>query len=135
MFDSIQKNTLIGNLKNVLNHDELHLIQILLDMKIAAKCGNYKNLFFSMGTGASQGDFSSTIEFTFYQAKSFETSLANDTSFLDKHNTKQSNSPIVPQNYQIDIEQQYADDISKISTTISAVEKMKNEQPLVQRKD
>ena len=36
-FDSIQRNTLIEDLKNVLNQDELHLIRILLDVKIAAK--------------------------------------------------------------------------------------------------
>ena len=40
-FDSTQRNTLIEDLKNVLNHDELHLIRILLDVKIAAKFGNY----------------------------------------------------------------------------------------------
>ena len=36
-FDSIQRNTLIEDLKNVLNQDELHLIRILLDVKISAK--------------------------------------------------------------------------------------------------
>ena len=49
-FDSIQKNTLIDDLKNVLNQDDLHLIRILIDMKIAAKCGNYKSRFFSTNT-------------------------------------------------------------------------------------
>ena len=42
----------------------------------------------------------------------------------------QSSYPIVSPNYQIDIEQQYADGISKISTSISAIEKMKDEQPV-----
>ena len=42
-FDSIQRNTLFEDFKNVLNHDGLHLIRILLDVKIAAKCGNYKS--------------------------------------------------------------------------------------------
>ena len=42
----------------------------------------------------------------------------------------QSNYPIVPPNYQIDIDQQYVDDISKISTSISAIEKMKDELPV-----
>ena len=49
-FHSIQKNTLIDDLKNVLNQDDLHLIRILIDMKIAAKCGNYKSRFFSTDT-------------------------------------------------------------------------------------
>ena len=42
----------------------------------------------------------------------------------------QSNYPIIPPNYQIDINQQYADDISKIFTSISAIEKMKDELPV-----
>ena len=42
-FNSIQRNTLIEDLKNVLNQGELHLIQILLDVKIPAPCGNYKS--------------------------------------------------------------------------------------------
>ena len=47
----------------------------------------------------------------------------------------QSNYRMVPQNYLINIDQQYADDISKISTSITAIEKMKDELPikLVQR--
>ena len=42
----------------------------------------------------------------------------------------QSNYPIVPPNYQTDIDQQYEDDISKMSTGISAIEKMKDELPV-----
>ena len=43
--DSIKRNTLIKDLKNIINHDKLHLIQILLDVTIAAKCGDYKSRF------------------------------------------------------------------------------------------
>ena len=42
----------------------------------------------------------------------------------------QSNYPIVPPNYQTDIDQQYEDDISKMSTSISAIEKIKDELPV-----
>ena len=42
----------------------------------------------------------------------------------------QSNYPAVSPNYQIDIDQQYGDDISKISISISAIEKMKDEVPV-----
>ena len=66
----------------------------------------------------------------FYLAKSLETTIANDTPSLEEHNNIQSNYPIVSQNYQIDIDQQYADDIKKISTSISAIEKMKDELPV-----
>ena len=126
-FNSIQRNTLIEELKNVLNQDELHLIRILLDVKIAAKCGNYKSLFFSMNTGVPQGVCASASEFTFYLAKSLEATIANETPSLEEHNNTQNNYPIVSPNYQIDIDQQYADDISKILTSITAIEKMKDE--------
>ena len=45
-----------------------------------------------------------------------ETTIVNSTPSLEKHNIVQSNHPIVPQNYQIDLDQQYADYISKISS-------------------
>ena len=80
--------------------------------------------------GAPQGDLASASEFTFQLAKSLETTIANDTPSLEENNNMQSNYPIVPPNYQIDIDQQYVDDISKISTSISATEKMKDELPV-----
>ena len=126
-FNSIQRNTLIEDLKNVLNQDKLHLIRILLDVKIAAKSGNYKSQFINTNPGAPQGDCASTSEFAFYLAKPLETTIANDTRSLEEHNNIQSNYPIASPNYQIDIDQQYADGISKISTSISGMEKMKDE--------
>ena len=53
--------------------------------------------------------------------------IANDTPSIEEHNNIQSNYPIVSPNYQIDIDQQYADDISKMLTSISAMEKMNDE--------
>ena len=126
-FDSLQRSILIEDLENVLNQDELHMIRMLLDVKIAAKCGNYKSQFSSTDTEAPQGDCVSACEFTFYLAKSLETTIANDTRSLEKHNIIQSDYPIVPQNYQIDIDEQYAHDISKKLTSISAIKKIKYE--------
>ena len=83
-----------------------------------------------MSHGAPQEDFASASEFTFYLAKSLEATIANDTPSLEEQNNIQSNYPIVSPNYQIDIDQQYADDISKISTSISVIEKMKDELPV-----
>ena len=117
----IQKNTLIEDLKNIPNQDVLHLIRILFDLETAAKCGDYKSQFFNVDTGTPQGDCGSVSEFTFYLAKSLETTIANDTPSLEERNNMQSNYPIVSLNYQIDIDQQYADDISKISSSISAI--------------
>ena len=59
-----------------------------------------------------------------------ETTIANSTPSLEKHNIVQSNYPIVPQNYQIDLDQQYADYTSKISSSINVIEKINNELPV-----
>ena len=96
--------------------------------KIAAKCGNYKSWFFSKDTGAPQGDFASASEFTFYLPKSLQMTIANDMPSLE--DTITCKVIIVPPTYQIAIDQQYAADISKISTSISAIEEMKNEIPV-----
>ena len=77
---TIYRKTLIKDLKNVLDQDELHLIQILLHVKIAAKWGHYKVQF---SAETPQGDCASASEFTFYLAKSLGTTIANDTSSLE----------------------------------------------------
>ena len=89
-----------------------------------------QNPVFQYEHGTPQGDCSSLSEFTFCLAKLRKTSIANDTPSLEEHNTRQSNYTIVPQNYQMDIDKQYEDDISKLLTSISAIEKMKDELPV-----
>ena len=79
-----------------------------------------------MDTGAPQGDYASPCELTFYLAKSLKTTITY-VRLSEEHNTIQSIFSIVPQNYQIDIDQQYTYHISKILTSISAKEKMKDE--------
>lgn len=103
-FDSIQRNPLIKDLKSILNQDELHLIQIVLHVKIAAKFANCKSWFFSTGTRAPQGDCTSVSEFSFYPAKLIENTIANETLSLVEHKIIQNNFSIVPQNYQIEID-------------------------------
>ena len=83
-----------------------------------------------MDTGGPQGDYGSTSEFSFYLAKSLEPTIANDTPSLEENNNMQNNYPNGTPNYQIDLDQQCADDLSKISTSIIAIEKMKDELPV-----
>ena len=94
-FGSMQRNTLIEEPKNVLNQDELHLTQILLDMTISVKCGKYKSQFFSTDTGAPQGRLPKRMWVYFYLAKSFEATIFNDTPSSEEHNTIQINYPLV----------------------------------------
>ena len=86
--------------------------------------------FSSTDTGAPKRDCASASEFNFYLAKSLETTIANCTPSLWEHNNIQSHYPIVIQNNQTHIDQQYADDTSKISISINAIEKMKYELPV-----
>ena len=101
------------------------MIRSLLDVKIVAKCGNCRSQFFSTDTGAPPGvcasDLPNWITWT---------AIANDTPSLEQHNNIQSNYHIVPPNYQIDVDQQYADNTSKISTSISAIYKFKDHLPV-----
>ena len=52
------------------------------DVKIAAKCGNYKSRFLSKDTGAPQEHCASASEFMFCLAKSLKTTIANYTPFI-----------------------------------------------------
>ena len=45
-FDSVKRSTLINDLSNIINQDELHLIKILLDVKLAVKNGNHITNYF-----------------------------------------------------------------------------------------
>lgn len=42
-FNSVKRNAITEDLKNMLNQDKLDLIRILLDVKIGAKFGNFKS--------------------------------------------------------------------------------------------
>ena len=107
--NSIHINTIIEDLKNTLNQDELHLIWILLDLKILAKYSRNNSKFFNTNTRAPQGDCASPSEFTFYLIKLHETTNTINTT-LEDHNTIQdqiskSNYTIIPQNYLIEFNQ------------------------------
>ena len=84
-FDSIKRSILINELQKVINNDELHLIKMLLDVKIAVKCGNKIGDFFNTDTGVPQGDCSSANEFTFYLAKSLIKKLEQIATELQDH--------------------------------------------------
>ena len=71
-FDSINRKLLIEDLKQIIDPDELHLVKILLDVKLAVKCGNSKSEYFDTNVGAPQGDCASANEFTFYVAKTLQ---------------------------------------------------------------
>ena len=69
-FDSINRATLIKDLEKILQKDELHLINTMLNVELSVKCGLHHSNYFKTDTGAPQGDCASANIFTFYLSKS-----------------------------------------------------------------
>ena len=129
--------------EQLLTSDELHLIKLLLNVKLAVKCGQSQSKYFETDTGAPQGDCASANEFTFYLAKSIternNTIQHIEHNYFFNHINKQNN--IMSQEHtehsyniptlvnHIDIDHEYADDISKITSNYSSVQFFKYHLP------
>ena len=108
------------------NQDELHLKWIVLNVKIAAKCVNYKNKFLSTkeylkeivsvpASFTSLNNLKQQIQLTY---------LHEGNTIPRKAKWAKNNNTIIPESYQIDIDQLHiANDISKISTYFSPCKK------------
>ena len=132
-FDSVNRTVLINNLNKILEKDEVHLLQLMINVYISVKCGKYNSDFFQTDTGVPQGDCASANEFTFYLAKA----LLSDNQAYEHDYAKNIEIPIISKiqtehNYNkpqtkkhIDINQEYADDISQITS---------NRETILQRK-
>ena len=142
-FDSINRALLINDLQSVIDPDELHLIKILLNVQLAVKCGKAQSKYFETDIGAPQGDCASANEFTFYLAKSLternNTIQHIEHSYFSNHIKKQN--IIISQEHtehsytiptlvnHIDIDHEYADDISKITSNYSSIQYLKYHLP------
>ena len=120
-FDTVVRATLINDLQEILEPDETHLISILVkDVKLQVKCEQNTGESFITNTGVPQGDCLSPILFTLYLSKALKTPQEiqqNDflPCFLNEHSYSQVQfNPFT-------LDQQYADDISWITTSESKV--------------
>ena len=138
-FDSINRALLINDLKHTIDNDELHLIKILLGVKLSVKCGQSKSDFFDTDTGAPQGDCASANEFTYYLAKTLLEANSAQPILHNYVNQQQQvaisevlsehNCSTPTQIKHITINQEYADDMSKITSSYSEVQNLKNHLP------
>ena len=80
-FDTVDRSKLINELQEVINTDELHLITKLMDVKLAARCGQHVSDYFNTDTGVPQGDCMSANEFTFYLSKALEKEVKIDHDY------------------------------------------------------
>ena len=117
-FDTMERKTLINDLELILEPDEIFLFCKLLDIKLAVKCGSTLGNLFETDTGGPQGDCSSAKNFTFYLAKTL------------KPDQTESQNQTAQDQQGITLEQQYADDISKITTNRQEIEKTLEEYPI-----
>ena len=69
-FDTIDRGTLLQDLSEIINPDELHLVSLLLiDVKLQVKYNNTTGKIFIPDIGSPQGDCASPIWFIFYLHK------------------------------------------------------------------
>ena len=140
-FDTVCRNTLLNDLRKILNRDELHMISMLIrDVELVVKCGKEKGAPFKTNIGVPQGDCLSPVLFTLYLAKALE----QDKSEIEQeHNYSQikiENEWMLPKHledhsyYQIatpriHIDQQYADDIGYITSDANIIKHIKQTIP------
>ena len=116
-FDTVQRNTLLKDLRQMLTPAELHITKILIqDVSLKVRIGKETSEEFTTKMGVPQGDCLSPILFTLYLAKALkETNTQNSDT-----NTKNDHLPTWLQDHTYSkqkdigllIEPKYADDIS-----------------------
>ena len=132
-FDTVNRNLLITELSKTLDPDEIHMISILLQTKLQIRCGKEKSDSFETDTGVPQGDCLSANCFTFYLAKAILSTDHNDHDYcaqIAKPPTHiASDHAYAYHNEEADINMEYADDLSQLSTDPRSIEHTKNVLP------
>ena len=144
-FDSINCKELLNDFQKIINIDELHIIQLMLNVNLQVKIKNERSEIFQTDTGTPQGDAKSAIEFILYFANTI-TEITNETTTNKEHDYIKSYKPI-PSNHLADYDYcintqkehfniicKYADDISKASTDRNEIEHLKQTLPDILRK-
>ena len=142
-FDTVQRNRLFQNLIEFLNLDELHIIKIMLeDVRLQVRCGHTLGDTFITNIGVPQGDSLSPILFTLYLAQALK---PNQSGTIEEHSyckpplsaedllptALKDHTYAKPSDPHLDIEQQYADDISYITTARHKHDDRKRDIPLL----
>ena len=139
-FDTISRASVIENLKEILNPDEIHLISLLIkDVTLQVKCDNHLGRKFTTNVGSPQGDCASPLLFIFELSKALEKSkklisshsnsnllknINKDHSYCKKEEDNQETE------YVFSISQEYADDCSAGSTDSNLIDKFEEQVPV-----
>lgn len=143
-FNTVDRGKLFQTLKEILNDDELHLMKVLIrDVQLQARIRNQFGTIFNTNIGVPQGDCLSPVLFTLYLAMALNDKFQHPELQLQDHNyAKQSTAgeDLLPRHLQdhtysvkrdiyLDINLQYADDISWISNAEHKIENVKKQIP------
>ena len=139
-FDTISRASVINNLKEILNPDEIHLISLLIkDVTLQVKCDNHLGRKFTTNVGSPQGDCASPLLFIFELSKALEKSkvliqsysnpnavkkIENDHTYCQKLEKKQDKKHV------FSIGQEYADDCSAGSTDSKLIDDFEAQVPV-----
>ena len=122
-FDTVDRKMLIDDLSKVINEDELHMLNVMINVQLAVRCGTRIGDFFTTDVGVPQGDGYSANEFTFYLANSLQ-----DTEYKCPVYTEHSYAKVNPDSH-LRIDGEFADDMNKITTDNNTIEHYKNNLP------
>ena len=141
-FDSIDRDRkqLLEDLNEIIDKDELQIIQLLLNVKLSVRCGNELSEPFQTDTGAPQGDCCSATEFTFYLAKTLELhynrkaqiaehDYALQSTFSQPNHMTEHDYAAKIQQRHFDINMEYANDITEVTTNRTEIENQKIQLP------
>ena len=134
-FDSVNRTILINELSNILERDELHLVNILLNTELQVRISSEESDFFATDTGIPQGDGYSAQEFTYYLAKALNSNICEHNYCKNPPSIAISQSHIPTQsipttvecapNDECNIDMEYADDMTKATTDPNIIEHVK----------
>ncbi|XP_064646185.1 uncharacterized protein LOC135499369 [Lineus longissimus] len=127
-FDTVKRETLYQDLREILQPDELHMMTILLkDVTLNVKVGREVGAEIKTNIGVPQGDCASPIAFTLYLAKALKperTDIPLEHNYAQTVKTAEELQPdhlkdhtyATPTDTYMEIDEQYADDINWITT-------------------
>ena len=137
-FDSINRKLLIEHLQKTIDPDELHIVKKMLEVTLSVRCGRSFGKIFTTDTGAPQGDCASANSFTYYLAKSMPTKTLDmqlhDHQYhhpLVNHSIPEElhdhDYCIVTQTEHLDLDMEYADDMTKLTSDYGGAQKYEHE--------
>jgi len=122
-FDTIQRGTLLEDLKAFLEPDELHLIKLLLEnVQLAVKIKNEIGKLFKTNIGSPQGDAASALFFILYLAVTLKI-------WREKFDKERVLTPSQINEKVFILDQQYADDCSYASTHTDVIDQIEKSLP------